>query len=592
MEVANFLTRSFYFAMATKLAKNRLISYLFYSVVLLSFLILISFPILEAGFFGDDIVNSLLLGSAQLFHLSFLQVVLDGLQNGLTVGRFYPLSVFSSVTMHYLFPHANVYQIIRLIFIWLSVFSFVWLVKILTKNNYASLLLLLLFPMCWSIRSVPDPMVSYAIFIPLLTLFIGFTAVFFLKYKETKQSHWLAFSLFMYASALSTYEIGMTALFLLFILNRYETSLSRSHVSLLLYIQLTIIFMVVNSIVRIMKTGSYEGIELGNLSQFFMAFASQLISTLPLSYLFFANESGFALSNVFSAFIVNQPYCLLAVVYLFVSSFLLSYIAIKRLSFEKNTSYFLLLIGIFLMIIPAAIIALSKKYQAIITMGKGYLPVYLQYIGLGFLLIGFLNLFKIKMVNHHSKIIFSLFIASILSALLLSGWVSNVYTIDKLNDVHTTDRKLLDSAFHRQLIATIPQEALILQRLYLWNNAEFYQLHAKKKFTAIVDTNAQLSYEQNKYPKYYIDFYHLPNKNSGYVIAGKLMAQQKNSTTFITDRVTLNKIQVYISYQSYSDFYEVMAQLKNRLSLTEAEIQLLLRRAEQDDVPNDWIVSI
>jgi hypothetical protein len=229
------------------------------AILFLSFCWIVSLPIIAAGYFSDDAVNSLIPGSFKLFHQNFFSGIWSYMREWLVNGRFFLVSVFSSVAMFYLFPNVIFYQIVRTIFIWLSIFSFAWLVRRITKNASASGLFILCVPLCWSIRDFPDPLTSFAIFLPLLTLFMALTLIFFLKYQETMQSSWLALSLILYMLALSTYELGIALLFLLPILIWFGPDASKhSRHSFIAYCMLTLLYLVINLRLRYNSASVYN----------------------------------------------------------------------------------------------------------------------------------------------------------------------------------------------------------------------------------------------------------------------------------------------------------------------------------------------
>jgi hypothetical protein len=108
-------------------------------VLMITFCSLVSGPILQAGFFSDDITNSLIPGSAPLYHQSLWRVIIGAMQNWLANGRLFPLSVISSVTIFNYFPAVQDYQIIRSLFIWASIFSFAWFIMLVVTGLSRSL---------------------------------------------------------------------------------------------------------------------------------------------------------------------------------------------------------------------------------------------------------------------------------------------------------------------------------------------------------------------------------------------------------------------------------------------------------------------
>jgi hypothetical protein len=82
------------------------------TLLLFSFCWIVSLPILAAGYFSDDAINSLIPGSFELFHQNFFSGIWGYMRDWLANGRFFPLSVISSVTVFYLFSDILSYQIL------------------------------------------------------------------------------------------------------------------------------------------------------------------------------------------------------------------------------------------------------------------------------------------------------------------------------------------------------------------------------------------------------------------------------------------------------------------------------------------------
>jgi hypothetical protein len=546
------------------------------TLLLFSFCWIVSLPILAAGYFSDDAINSLIPGSFELFHQNFFSGIWGYMRDWLANGRFFPLSVISSVTVFYLFSDILSYQILRTFFIWLSLFAFAWLIKQLTKNTNASWLFILCVPICWSVRNFPDPLTSFAIFLPLLTLFIALSLIFYLKFQETLKSAWLALSLFLYVLALSTYEVGVTELFLLPILIWFGPYANkRLHSSFVPYCLLTVVYAVINFRLRYNSTGMYDGIELGRLANFFPTFLAQLASSLPLSYRLFSHQPEIPLQELLQQYF-NQPYSLLLIGYFFAISLFGLYYCLRKIYFSQRTIICLALLGLVLMMIPAALIGSSVKYQHMVSLGKGYLSVYLQYIGLSLFFIASVGQFHLIKLNNTVKSLL-LFCTALLGSFTLSyALILNSYVVVRMNDVSGYKRSLIEEALHHHLFADLPQHTAIIEKLYLWNNAEFFMLNAHVKIDHVIDLNdhAAIAFLKND-NQYLLDAYHLPGLKAGYVILGLIHSVQtriiKNHFEMVSV-IQVNHPRIFITATSSAEFDKILRMLTVRLALSSRDV--------------------
>jgi hypothetical protein len=484
--------------------------------LLMAFCILVSLPMLQAGYFSDDIINSLIPGDIAMREQDFWTFVLTSMQNWLASGRLFPVSIISSISVFNLVPDEHHYQMVRSVFIWASVFSFAWLLKTVSKDIAASILFIFLLPLCWSIRDAAEPLTSFAIFLPLVTLFITFTQLFYLKYKSSAQQVWLGLSLIMFVCALCTYEVGIIAYTLLFTL--MVCTPGKIIKDIKPYSIILVAYLIVNLYLYSVSKNVYDGIQINFSGKFWSAFAAQFTAALPLSYWLFATKHALTqLPNAFSMQSLPQDI-------LFIIAAISIYQLLTKLALSRQSVKNIFFIGLNLTLMPALLIGISQKYQALVQMGVGYIPVYLQYFGMACLLLFILGLITFIRMHIYLRRLVYLLLALSLSGVITFATSLNYLTVHILNEKFSDKRVLVEMALHHQVLATVPDHAYLVEKMYLWNTPDFYWQNANKKLAGVIDIyDGTLMSTLNKY---LIVTYQLPHSRSGYVMVGPMFDAQ------------------------------------------------------------------
>jgi hypothetical protein len=571
-----------------RIVTRKLLAYLF---VYVPFCLLVSLPILQAGYFSDDILNSLIAGSFANQKINFFLGLMQYMNDALVIGRFYPLSVLSSVSMFYLFPQVSTYQVVRLIFIWLSILSYAWIIKQITRLSSAAWLLVLFVPMCWSIRDMPDPIVSFAVLLPLLSLCMSLSVIFYINYQKSGLQDWRSWSLLMYIFALATYEFGVTTFCLLAVVSILgPDARKRPYRDLWPFMLLTVGYVAVNIAVRLMRVDGYNGLLVGQASGFIPTFIAQLVSSLPLSYRVIAGEPSISIVNLFN-WISAKPYLMALMIYVFLLMVMTMNFLLRKIKIGRQGLLCLLGLGLTLIIIPSAIIATSSKYQHIISAGKGYLGVYLQYFGMSMLLIAL-----ISGVNQRASVrLFHQAMAVMLSTLFVYGWLLNYYVVMTVNNRLSYQRLLTESALQHRLLSELPPQAIIITPLLLWTNADFYRLHSGFTPHAITDINNLSMLPPDSNPSYVIDAHHLAQTRAGYVLLGEVKhyhAKKLNSAVSITDHAMTNGLKIFITANSRAELDRVVGEVGAQAGLSLGEMDTLLKDSSSADYPIEKCVTL
>ncbi len=413
----------------------------------------VSLPILQAGFFSDDIVVSETAGYAAVLHQSIWPYMLHKtIETSVGQGRIFPLSFGSILIYSYYFQSPLAYQIARVIAIWLSVISMAWLVQLITKNIKVSLFFVLLFPVFWSMRNMSDALLSYGPQMPLVALLMMGSLAFLIQYFEKRKKTWYALSLLSYFAALMTYEVATTTFFCLAALIWLNQTTKRQFLQALSpFVLISLAYLIGYKIVQHYHA-AYIGITPGHLNiQFLRTFFYQLIAALPLSFGIFRGH--YFKISVLVPFFENPGYLALLLL-LFCSAWFLFYQLIKSLQLNQRQNKTLIVLGLFLCIIPSFLIGISVKYEAELRLGLGYIPLYIQYIGMTFLLLCLLN--KIKHWRVSLALLFSL--------IMCFSLIFNLTIVRVQNDQFKYPRDLEDQAIHAGLLNNLPVNAVVMAK--------------------------------------------------------------------------------------------------------------------------------
>ncbi len=510
-------------------------------LLLIIFALILSLPILQAGFFGgDDPLNSSAIGAVKALHLNIWQyTVQTDLATSLSQGRIF-LFGFTAMPLFYYFPDSMQVQIVRLVFIWASLISAAWLVGLLTKNIKASFGFILLIPLFWSIRNFGDPLVSYGLALQLLVLFMILSLVGYLQFHEKKSRLWLLGSIISYALAVLIYEPGITTFFCLMILVWYKRNSVRQFLLCMLpYALLTLMYGVACLIVR-HHAVLYNGVAVGHFDfKVVLTFLYQLTAPFPLDY---GILSGHFFKPIVFVQFFTKPYWVICLLILAGVSYQLFKILLPQLSLDQKSRRLLTVLALPLCIIPALLIAITEKYRDILAWGLAYLPIYIEYIGFAFLLLVCLS----KVKNTQKK-----WPAAVFSFLICMSFIFNTYSVNRENDHFKYPRILQMEAFRWGLLQNIPSNALVLSKNF-WVSSNFFLQNAQVSLQTF-DFNLQSGQVNLKaQPVYFMLTQNVPFTVNGTVTLGRVTAldytlidhQEKISG------ITMQDVQVFSALRS------------------------------------------
>lgn len=462
-------------------AHRKLTSFLILSFLFFLFYALVSPPILHAGFLSDDILNSLIIGALREQHLGLFQYSFNAVKGWfIGSGRIYPLGTFLQYPVFYIF-HANAfyYELFRFIFILLNIMLGGWLVFLMTKNKSAAIFFLFIAPLFWSIRMTSDPLISYALLLPGLVLFIFLSLGLFIRYHESRKKCFFIFSILFYALALLTYELGITTFFMVLIHGWFKRNTIRQFLyDLSPYFFLTLLYVIATLIARHHLSHLYDGVTLGTFNMHAVKiFFAQLTGALPLSYGIFAGHL-FKLTVLTSYF--DSITASLSILILFSLFWGMSNYFIARLHLSKKDFPLFISMGLVLNIIPSLFMAGTQKYQNILTWGLAYLPVYLQYFGMAFILLCLLSCIQKTNTRY--------IISTLLALTLCLSVIFNAFVVKTENSIWMSPRNLIISSFQKGLLGFLPSQAVLMTKeQFSWSS--FYLQYGNMKVPSLILTD-------------------------------------------------------------------------------------------------------
>ena len=396
------------------------------------------FPLLQSGFVSDDAYNSLIRGNILEKNQTFINYVLDlnwGWIKG--SGRLYPIEHFSQTFLFYFIKNVFSFKIFKLTIILLSIYYFKKNVATFFKSKFLGNLSVLLLIIFFQFRLWHDPILGFAILIPMICLFFFSSLYYFQIFLEKDKKKYLFRSLILYLLLLLTYEISYPLIVVYIAIAFFKSNLFRDVYFKLKFHYILLFLVIIITIYFRLNVGekSYPSLDQNfSIIPFFQSFGIQTFSGLSLSYF----------SRLKINFIENLKVIDLYLIIYFVFTFyIFKNLDLKNINYKKIIQ--LLIIGILIIFSQSFLVAISghKKDLINIGLGFGYLPVLLQYFG--FVLI-YLSTFLLIFLQIESQFIKNFFCIIFSACLSLNGAINianNNYVVNESNKFYKYPRELL-----------------------------------------------------------------------------------------------------------------------------------------------------
>ena len=460
----------------------------------------------SAGFYHDDAVTSTYYGAAKLNNQNAYTYANQQLKDmAVYQGRFAPAYNFGITTLLiFIGENLTIYRIWHSLWLFASILTTTLFVVQITKQKTLGFIYFIIFISLMCVTTYHDSLLSYGVVLPQLSLFGFLSLSFIYKGLESAVKTRLAYS-FLGALSLSisvlTSEFGLTfvacAVLLVYLKKEYVADLKWAIPPVMIAV-----FYVVFTIF-LKGPNQYSGTSLGNLnlSSTFKTFLYQVSGTAPTAFIFSKmGQELFGANKILSIFF--SPSFWITLVLISPSFYLKTTHIIKK---EPQRKLFLCILGMLLVIIPAGMTSISKKYQEELMWGLGYMQTFLQLSGLSFLLLS--CYLKTNEVILSTKLLntFKLFFSIIFGFLFAMNGQINRLTVSYLNQIWSEPRDKMAITLSYLSKGIEPNISILMNRRYLarWETTAFVYSHTNKRPT--IYSIEDLLHKGLECPSWFID---------------------------------------------------------------------------------------
>ena len=404
-------------------------------------------PVMDSGFYSDDRHWSTTAVGWQKGHpeMGLTGAIAQDVAMWLRNGRFTPINIALYRTVHLLIRDVRVYKAGLILVVLLNALCFYILVRRVSVAPLTALLALSFLPALFQMRvDYHDALLGMYYLMQVLLLFELLSLLFLDRALQARRPVSLVLSVLFHGLALLTYEVGyvLTALHAVLIYGRCRR-FRETGLRLLPYAALCaagVAAMVCAKVAFADTAVEYAGTRaILTPGPVVRTFALQVFSSLPLTYVRFRLPFSSVDSLRQIGAFRNLDLVLMTLAFAGLGLFLVRSATEAR---PQSPGTLMLVLGLCLWLLPAAPISLAAKYQRELTMGRGYLPVYIQCFGLA-LLCSWLTVHAVRLSRlrwvRAAAIGFVLTASFATSALTL---LNNKHAIPRLNRFHFPQRTL------------------------------------------------------------------------------------------------------------------------------------------------------
>jgi len=433
--------------MLSKKFKNKIFNsdFLFVLIAIIFYGIYFIPNILFGKYYYDDFVISINLSAYKEFYdFGYFDFVKRSTVDFFNSGRLYGLYL-THYLIFYFTDNPHLYHMVKSIFSLVPILCFAYILKLLTNNNFNSRFLVVIMPCFFLILIEFDPIMNQGLSIQISAIYIALSTIFFIKSKQNSAKKYQILSYFFFFMAFFHYEIGLLVVFLnsviaVYFQKNYEekkSSIFEYAKSLILvnfrqlkyYNLMILIWLTAYFINYGLSKDVYGGIKFDlNFEKIFLVIINQLICIIPLGS--WRYETAY--------FNNPQPYQIFLSLLISIMFFFLIKINLLKINIIKCRRE-LITLGLGLAFIPALMLSFSKFYQFLILSNefpKAFVQVYLQYIGMGILILVFCEKILSNSRQYNSDLkhkILVNFLAFIISTIIGFSHLNNYSTIEKKN---------------------------------------------------------------------------------------------------------------------------------------------------------------
>ncbi|MBU3625046.1 hypothetical protein ICN48_02165 [Polynucleobacter sp. JS-Safj-400b-B2] len=422
------------------------------------------YPYAISGFYFDDIYNSLISGRIKYEEVTLSRFVASQFQQWFAVGRFFPVAI---IVVSYIWDVCDTllkYRAIHLAFICLNGFTFFLLIKKLSGDLLIAGFTIVFLPMLFQFNPRWDGITSFGPLNQLAFLLVTCSCLSLVNYLDQSKKIFLVLALVLEFLALSTYEVSIVIIpvqiLICFFWRQKNEKLNKPALISTLLVALT--HGIICLLLIAMRSSSYDGINVSHHPSV-ATFFYQFFSALPLSFL--GNKVLPINLNFETFFGLSLTYFLLSFLF---NATLSRLDGVGKHRLPKK-SLLIIFIGILLACVPPFLLALSSRYQTIVSYGDPYIIVYFQYWGVALLF----AICATYLCTRFSAYIFIIPLFLLISAICGLTTATNISRIEQKNIDFLNPRKEIQTAVDMGFMEQVKSsDTLIVDSLLPWETGD------------------------------------------------------------------------------------------------------------------------
>lgn len=467
-------------------------------LIIIAAIALYLIPLLKSGYFGDDIANSLI-DSYLVFENRGLIEFTNHISNSWVrdQGRFFPLA-WLGYTLFNLANTIILYKSVVLIFILASIIIWGLFISKTSNSKKIGLLSMAVIPTLFQMRIYHEPILAYGTLMQLILIYTIGSLLCFHIYLKKEKIGWLIASTIIFTLGLLTYEI--TYIFGIFhiILALFHTKKIIPTIKKTAPIIISSIFFI--GLALYLRHGLNtlsSGYSMGSsIKAYLITLARQLTGTFPLSY--FISDPQNIFCSTINCFIDK----ITALDLIIVGAFLWVAKKIIERGNEKPNYLLMITLGFAFFITPALLIALSVKHQNELFYGTAYLPVYIQYFGLGLIIISGIEYLWNTVKSHKIRTISMTIIGILWALMILLNLQNNRIVVEEFNRGWFYPRAFLKTTLDNGFFNDIAADSTIIKNSnvpYSFDDKYFFFKHTNKRYNVIHENEYFKNETENGY---------------------------------------------------------------------------------------------
>lgn len=465
------------------------------NIILIIISIYFLYPLLQSGYVSDDAYNSMIRGSILEKETSFFKYVLDlnwgWLSNS---GRLYPIEHFSQTFIFYFIKNLFLFKCLKLLLILFSIYYFRLNIIEFTNSKLLGNICILFLIVFFQFRQWHDPILGFAILIPLVCFFLFSSLYYYQAYLRINKKNYLYKSILLYICLLLTYEISYPLIILFIVIYYFKSNSFNNISSTLKYHFIIFLLVILITIYFRLNVGekSYPSLDQSfSILEFLKALGVQIFSGLSFSY--------------YPKLKINYFNNLQLSDFLIFIYFGILFFQLKKIqysNFKLNLIIKLLILGFLLIITQSFMVAISGHKNDLINMGLGfgYLPVLIEYFGYSIAYLSIILFIFLKVKNEFLKNFLCIFLCLCFSLNGLLNISNNRYVVHESNKFYKYPRELLKKALSDYSDESFKDAKIIIRNWrYPHDINWFYSKHTNKLF-CIIDFNKNIDAKDFSWP--------------------------------------------------------------------------------------------